>query len=134
MMDFIYEIPAEKQLHFLDTFFGAGATKESVSKLSDKEFFASFLGAAMAQAEAVGGINFGAMEVLGEVKEGNDIAHVVTRTKVSVGEVEVEAMEVVSFKKSGDSWKALMSGKMKGMANQLRAALTQQQNRQPPPP
>ena len=81
----------------------------------------------MAQAEAAGGLNFDGMEVLGEVKEGANVAHVVMRNRVSVGEIEIEAMEVVSFKKVGKDWKALLSGKMKGLANQLRTAFNRRQ-------
>ncbi|MDH3974922.1 MAG: hypothetical protein OEV42_11645 [Deltaproteobacteria bacterium] len=127
MLSFINEIPAEGQKGFLEAFFGAGATKESVSKLSNSDFFSSFLKAVMSQAEAAGGINFDGMEVLGEVLEGSNISHVVTRNRVSMGEIEMEAMEVVSFKKNGKEWKALLSGKMKGMARQLRAVIKQQQ-------
>ncbi|MDJ0913898.1 MAG: hypothetical protein QNI95_10030 [Desulfobacterales bacterium] len=127
MMGFINEMPAESQQAFFPAFFGSGANKESVSKLSNAEFFASFLRAMMAQAEAAGGLNFDGMEVLGEVKEGANVAHVVMRNRVSVGEIEIEAMEVVSFKKVGKDWKALLSGKMKGLANQLRTAFNRRQ-------
>lgn len=126
MMSFVNEIPDEGQQQFFTTFFGLEASRESISKLSDANFFASFLRAAMEQAETVGGVNFGKMEVLGEVMEGKDVVHVVTRNKVSVGEIEVEAMEVVSFKRIGSEWKALMSGKIKGLASQLKAALGRQ--------
>jgi len=50
-------------------------------------------------------------------------SHVVTRNKVTVGEVDVEALEVVSFKRIGSEWKALLSGRSKGLANQLKATL-----------
>ena len=100
MMSFANEIPAEGQQEFFTAFFGPEANRESVAKLSDASFFASFLRATMSQAEAVGGVNFEKMEILGEVMEGKDVAHVVARNKVSVGEIELEAMEVVSFKKS----------------------------------
>ncbi|MBI1919445.1 MAG: hypothetical protein HYS23_00025 [Geobacter sp.] len=123
MMSFMNEIPEEGQQEIFTALFGPQASRESVAKLSDANFFASFLRATMAQTEAVGGINFGKMEILGEVKEGKDVAHVVTRNKVSVGEIEVEAMEVVSFRKIGSEWKALMSGKIKGIASQIKAAL-----------
>ncbi len=126
MMSFINEVPAEGQQSFFKAFFGPESTKESVSKLSNSEFFSYFLRAVMTQAEAVGGLDFNGMEVLGEVMEGSDVSHVVTRNRVSVGEIELEAMEVVSFKNNGKEWKALMSGKMKGMASQLRAALRRQ--------
>jgi hypothetical protein len=123
MMSFVNEIPDEGQQEFFTTFFGPEANKESIGKLSDANFFASFLGATIGLAETAGGVNFGKMEILGEVMEGKDVAHVVTRNKVSVGEVELEAMEVVSFKRIGSKWKVLMSGKIKGVASQLKAAL-----------
>jgi hypothetical protein len=123
MMSFTDEIPAEGQKEFFEAFFGPGASRESVAKLSDARFFASFLRAVMAQAEALGGLNFDRMQILGEVTEGKDVAHVVTRNKVSVGKIEVEAMEVASFRKVGSEWKALLSGKIKGVASQIRAAL-----------
>jgi hypothetical protein len=123
MMSFVDEIPAEGQKEFFAVFFGPEASRESIARLSDSHYFASFLRATMAQAESVGGVNFGKMEILGEVMEGKDVAHVVTRNKVSVGEIELETMEVVSFKRTGSEWKALLSGKIKGVAGQLKAAL-----------
>jgi len=123
IMSFVNEISDEGQQQFYTIFFGPEANRQSTGKLSDADFFAAFLRATMAQAEKLGGVNFEKMEILGEVMEGKDVAHVVTRNKVSVGEVEVEAMEVISFKKIGSDWKALLSGKIKGMANQLKATL-----------
>jgi hypothetical protein len=92
--------------------------------MSDSEFFASFLRAALSQAQALGKVNFEDLEILGEVMEGPDVAHVVTRNKLSVGDFEVEGMEVVSCKKRGDEWKLLVSTQMKGLANQIRSALS----------
>lgn len=119
----INEAPPTAQQQFREAFFGAGATVESIAELSDSEFFASFLRAARSQAEALGSADFDGLEILGEVMEGPDIAHVVTRNKITVGEVEIEGMEVVSCKKRGDEWKLLMSSQMKGLANQIRTAL-----------
>lgn len=122
-LEIINQAPATAQQQFREAFFGAGSTAESIAALSDTEFFASFLRAAIAQAEAQGTANFDGMEVLGEVMEGPDLAHVVTRNRVSVGEIEVEGMEVVSCKKRGDEWKLQVSTEMKGLANQIRSAL-----------
>ena len=124
MMGFMFELPAEQQQKIFPAFFGQQATAESVAKLSDTAFFAAFLGAVMAQAESAGGVNFDGMQVIGEVAEGPDLMHVVTRNQVTAGEMKVETMEVVSFRKDGKQWKALLSGKIKGMANQLRAAFS----------
>ncbi len=125
-MSFINEIPAEAQQEFFQVFFGPGANQKSISELSDTDFFASFLRAVMAQAEAAGTINIEGIEILGKVMEGSDIAHIVTRNRASVGKIYMESMEVISFKKKGNEWKLLMSGKIKGMANQLRSAFSRQ--------
>ena len=122
-LNIVNEAPALAQQQFRSAFFGAGATRDSIAKMSDVEFFASFLRVAIAQAEAQGSANFGGMEILGEVMEGPDVAHVLTRNRVSVGDFEVETMEVVSCRKRGDEWKLLVSSEMKGLANQFRSAL-----------
>ena len=119
----INEAPAAAQQQFREAFFGAGATAESVAKMSNQDFFASFLRTALAQAKELGKVNFDGMEILGEVMEGPDLAHVVTRNTVSVGDIEVEGMEVVSCRRRGDEWKLLVSSQMKGLANQIRAAI-----------
>jgi hypothetical protein len=119
----IDEAPATAQQQFREAFFGAGATAESIAKLSDQEFFASFLRTALAQAKELGRVNFDGMEILGEVMEGPDLAHVVTRNTVSVGDTEIEGMEVVSCRRRGDEWRLLVSSQMKGLANQIRATL-----------
>lgn len=119
----INEAPATAQQQFREAFFGAGATAESIAKLTDQEFFASFLRTALSQAKELGRVNFDGMEILGEVMEGPDLAHVVTRNTVSVGDMEIEGMEVVSCQKRGDEWKLLVSSQMKSLAHQIRAAL-----------
>jgi hypothetical protein len=123
-LNIINDAPPVAQAQFRQAFFGEGATAESIAKLSDADFFSSFLRTALAQAKALGKANFDKIDILGEVMEGPDVAHVVVRNRVSVGEMEVEGMEVVSCKKRGDEWKLLVSTQMQGLANQLRAALT----------
>jgi len=122
-LNIINDAPPAAQQQFREAFFGAGATAESIAKMSDRQFFASFLRSAITQAEALGRVNFDDLEILGEVMEGPDVAHVVTRNQVTVGDVEVEGMEVVSCKKRGEEWKLLVSTQMKGLANQIRSAL-----------
>ena len=122
MMEFYKEMPEEAQTNFVQTFFGPDQSTESLENLSDLEFFSGLFSFIMKQAEAAGGLNFDGIEILGEVKEGDDITHLVTRTTVSLGAIDMEAMEVVSLKKSGEEWRILMSGKIKGLPQQLRAA------------
>lgn len=125
MMEFYKEMPAEMQNKFLATFYGPGSTVESISKFDDSQFFAAMFGFIMRQAESIGGINFDATEILGAVQEGNNIEHLVTRSKVSAGELDMEAMEVVSLVKRGGRWYIMMSGKIKGLPQQIKAAFSQ---------
>jgi hypothetical protein len=122
MMEFYKEIPTEAQAQFIKTFFSEEQTVESIAKLSDTEFFSGLFNFIMKQAEATGGVSFDGLEILGEVKEGQNISHLVTRNRVSIGELEVEAMEVVSMKKVGNEWRMMMSGKIKGLPQQIKAA------------
>ncbi|CAA0093151.1 Uncharacterised protein [Halioglobus japonicus] len=126
-MEFYKGLPPEAQTQFVQTFFGPSQTVESISAVSDVEFFSGIFNFIMQQADQVGGMNFEGVEILGEVKEGDNIAHLVTRNRVSVGEIDVEAMEVVSLKKNGDDWSMLMSGSIKGLPAQLNAAFSQGQ-------
>ena len=123
MMSFLLELPDEAAPQVLGTLFGPGATKESVSVMSDQDFFSYFLRGVMAQAAQIGQLDFRKVDVLGSVPEGDSLRHVVTRTHIGVGELNMEAMEVISFKKEGDKWGILMQGKMKGMAQQIKKAL-----------
>ena len=67
------------------------------------------------------------VEVLGSVPEGDSLRHVVTRTHIRMGEMTMEAMEIISFKKMGDRWGILMQGRIKGMAQQIKKALESKQ-------
>lgn len=124
MLAFFDALPEDEAAEVLSAFFGEGSTKESVKKLSDTDFFAKFLKGVMEQAEEAGGVEFGDFQVLGEVPEGEDVIHVVTRNKVGVGELKIESMEVMSFKKTADGWKALLNGELTGVAAQLKAAFS----------
>lgn len=122
MFDFGDALPENQQTEFYTTFFGEDSTKESVAKLTDLEFFSSVLAFVLGQAMGAGGVEFQKVEILGEVPEGKKVIHVLARTNVKSGKIKMEAMEVLSFRKSKDGWKLLLSGKMKGMAAQLREA------------
>jgi hypothetical protein len=125
-MEFYKAIPEQNRNQFIETFFGAEYTVESLEKLNDTEFFSGIFNAIMKQIGASGDLNFDGLEILGGVNEGKDITHLVTRNRVSVGEIEMETMEVLSLKKHGDDWKIMLSGKISGLPAQLKAAFGQQ--------
>jgi hypothetical protein len=125
MMSFVTEFPEDEQDGFYATFFGSDASKDSVAKLSDAQFFAGFLAAAASglDSKTQADLSLGDIKVLGEVPEGPNVAHVVTRSKGKVGDVDVESMDVLSFTKSNGVWRVMLSGELKGIPQQLRAAL-----------
>lgn len=125
MMSFILELPTEVEAQALPQFFGPETTRESIKAMDDGVFFSSFLKSVMAQAAQLGQFDFKKIEVLGSVPEGTSLSHVVTRTEVSVGDISMESMEVISFKKTETGWKILLQGKMKGIAQQIKNAMKQ---------
>jgi len=125
MMSFILEVPDEAASKVLPSLFGPGSTKESITSMSDLQFFSSFLQGITAQAVQLGQLDFKKIDVLGSVSEGDSIQHVITRTYASIGDIDMESMEVISFRKTDDKWRILLQGKMKGMAQHLKNALKQ---------
>jgi predicted house-cleaning noncanonical NTP pyrophosphatase (MazG superfamily) len=126
LMSFINEIPRKGQQQFYQGLFGPDMTVEAAKKFSDPEFFSAFLNAIMSRAEAAGGMSLDKLEIIGEIPEGKNLMHVVTRNRVTTDKIELESMDVISFVRRGNNWKALMSGKIKGMAAQIRAAVMRQ--------
>lgn len=122
MMSFINELPPQTSLQVYKKLFGDSATKLSVNALNDVDFFAAFLGAMMANVQAQTKLSFDQLQIIGEVIEG-PMVHVVTRNKVSAGTLKVEAMEVISLKRTSKRWRILMSGRIKGMAESIRQSL-----------
>lgn len=124
MMLFLLEMPDELAPKVLGQFFGPGSTKATVKAMSDTVFFSSFLRGVMAQAGEMGRLDFTEVEVLGSIPEGERVRHVVTRAHIGLGEVTLEEMEVISFSKTDAGWRILLQGRMKGMAHQIKRALT----------
>lgn len=134
MMSFLFEAPDEMLSQMLVQFFGQGATMESVTNLSDKQYVATFLRNVMASAAMQGQLDFKNVDVLGSVAEGGDTRHVVARTHIVLGGMEVEAMEILTMRQTGDAWLIQMQSKMKALAQQMKVAFQQQGQQQQPPP
>ncbi len=104
------------------TFVGL-STPEELDKLSGEQVLERFMSKISEQvpgfAEALKGAD---IQILGHVDEKPDLAHVVSRNRVKVGELKVTKMEVISLRRQGNRWKALLSGSLEGMVEQLRAA------------
>ena len=124
LMSFEQDIPVEKRNIYFQTFFIPPLTEGSVSALSDQDFFVSFWRGILASERFFGEIKYDDVNILGIVMEGENLAHVVIRNRITVAEDDVESVEVTTFGKVGDQWKVKMSGKLKAIALTLRWQFT----------
>jgi hypothetical protein len=112
---------AEESTRPMGKAFTGLATAEEVDKLSGEQVFERFMSTVSTNIPGfTEALKSADIQVIGHVDEKPDLAHVVTRNTVKVGEVKVTKMEVISLRKQGDSWRALLSGSLEGVVEQLR--------------
>src|SRR5574341_639020 len=116
--DFLFVVPdKEAQKEAIAGLFGEEMTAEKLKKLSDETFFSKLMNV-MTTMGGMGQIEFDSLEIIGSVPESDSLMHVLNRAKVKAGEITVKEIDVTSFKKVNGQWKIILSGEMKGMAEQ----------------
>jgi len=123
-MDFAQELPEDVQDQVYKSLFGGTATPELIQSMTDEEFFGTLFLYVMKQAEVAGNFRMTEAKIIGEVEESDSLAHVVARTTVNIGEMDVESMEIMSFTKASGEWKALVSSEINGIPEQLKKSFT----------
>jgi len=123
LMSFLNEAELETQEALVAEIFGAGRKPYHLKLMSDEEFLSSFLEFVYNTQKSIDKISIGKSSALGEVFEGNDMAYVVIKTKGLVGSYEVEAFDVMPFKRDKGSWKALLNTKTKTAAMSMSAVV-----------
>lgn len=119
MMAFFAEPNASKEV--AEMFFGV-KTKAEYAALPSGEVFKRFLKNITGQVPYMKELMEGMKaEILGHVMEGSDTAHVVTRMTTNAAGLSQTKMAVVSLKRDGDAWKALLSGEIDGFAQAFAA-------------
>jgi len=109
--------PNSKEL--VHGFFGESATYESVAAMAPIDFMRAFMGVADAQLKKLN-ISVGKTEILGSVNEGTTV-HLLTRATAGTQDLQLTQMDVASLKPSGNTWRLLLSGRLEGMAQALKA-------------
>ncbi len=79
-----------------------------------------FRTAAGGQRELAGLLHTARLQVLGDVPEGRDTVHVVSRLAVTFDSMDVTEMEVVSLARSGPTWRVLLKSDFTALAVALR--------------
>ena len=108
--------------------FGKEATFEDAEKASSKEFFIKVVGNVAGLVRNTG-IKNTQTTIIGKVPENNDVVHVLVKESYKLGAMEIINMEVLSFKKSGDGWALLLSGKIRGLVQTLQTSTYQLRQR-----
>lgn len=101
--------------------FGPEITAEGLQRMSAEDFMKGFMGFADQQMKATN-TEVVSMEIVGSVPEG-DVMHLVTRNRVTASGMTLTAMEVVSLKRYGKTWRLMLSGKIDGMAEMIKAQI-----------
>ena len=71
--------------------------------------------------------------ILGKVDEAPDLAHVVFRSRTKVGDEEINEVDMMSFKKQGSTWRALLTSDLQEMLDQFMESATPPEAESAPP-
>lgn len=99
----------------------ATTSSAELAALPDAELFARFFRTLVSGTPELGGMFAGAdMVPVGHVLEGDDVAHVVFRMKVAADDgVTITKVQAMSLRRSGVTWRVLLSGEFEGLAAAL---------------
>lgn len=99
------------------------ADSAAYAAASDSSLFAHFLRASMGADPALASVMRSAkVLVLGHVDEGPDVQHVVSRLTMTAEGLEFSRMDVMSLRRSGNSWRGLLTGDVRLLAQSLQAS------------
>jgi len=126
LMSFQKELTEEQKQFYFQEFFEPDLTDESIESLSDVDFLAAFFHGVLTSETFSRMISYKNIEIVGEIKEQEDLADVVTRQWITLGGHKMEMADVTSFNKVGSEWKVRMTGKLKGVAVMIRLQFLQQ--------
>lgn len=116
---FLPIVAADPTGKLCERLFATRSTAE-VAALPDAELFARFFRTLVSGAPEMSGMFAGADLVpVGHVLEGNDVAHVVFRMKVAADGVTMTKVQAMSLRRSGKTWRVLLSGDFEGLATAL---------------
>lgn len=101
------------------SFFGVSSQKE-YDQLPKAEVFKRFMNAMSKQIPGMAiALDTSEVKIIGHVREEPDLAHIVYQMNTQLGDIKVSKTSVMTLKKEGQSWRALLSGNIEGLAAAL---------------
>lgn len=113
----------ELQGKIINNFFTTAKSIDDVKKLNNEAFFEDIYEGLMRSASVFGNIKFDSLKILGAVDEEDSLTHVLTRNWTSIGSVNIEKMEIVTFVKRGIFWKRVLNEDFLDISNKIKASL-----------
>ena len=104
------------------TFFNVRTPAEYDRLPSEQAFERLMRGLIQMRPELRSAVATSQFEIIGHVTEAPDVAHVVYRMKVTTQGIGVTKTAVMSLRRSGASWRGLLSGDIEGLAAALSRA------------
>lgn len=95
----------------------------AIRGMSDTLFVSRFLGLAMNREGMAQALKSSQGKLLGSVKEGPDTVHVVYRLALSVEDIAITEMDVISLGRSRAGWRTLLKGDVRAMASALQGLM-----------
>jgi len=95
------------------------STVEEFNRLTPAALFAAVLRSQLEDPEMRQILGSAQTEVLGHVMEGDSVAHVVYRMRMSMGEMQVNQVQVAPLKRADGEWRVLLTGSLAGMMGNL---------------
>lgn len=99
--------------------FAPAKSVEEVRALSDRELFARLMRGTMSLA----GAELDDQVILGNVAEGKDLVHVVTRNTARMDQTTVSKVEAVTLQRTPGGWRLVLTGEIEGLAETLQATV-----------
>src|SRR5262249_54217793 len=121
-------ISADKTGQAAKSIFGlkSGAEYAQLSEAVIYERLMSFITNSVPEMKAV--MSASTNSVLGKVDESPELTHIVFRTQVKLAGAEMNEVDLISFKKQGETWRALFTSDMEEMFTKFAEGMAPRKN------
>ncbi len=127
-------IRSDKTGEAAKTVFGLKSNAE-YDRLSETEVFERLWNFILSGApEAKAALAASSNTVLGQVTEQSDLVHVVYRTQIKIAGSEATQVDLISFRRQGGAWRALLTSDMEEMFTKLAEGLASASEEKNSPP
>jgi len=96
-------------------FFGGARSVDELKKMPAERVFVSYMRGVFGRMPSAPGLRI-TNSVIGEVLEGDALAHIVYRSRVASAKESVANVTVLSLRRTPGGWKALLDGDLQGLA------------------